>query len=362
MDSDSFTIHVLSLAICRTCLQTSGRLTPLTDSKATEMLRDCNFCNVSENDGLPTQICCTCLQILEQCYSFRQLCRRSESTLRKALERNDKSQPNYKNKSEISQDNSCDSSDSRDLVKSQVKAEEDCNTLELSENEEMSLREDLISFLDEPLPPPLRHQCQTCTQSFNEESDLKIHTSVHNPDLVCTSCSKKFTRRQALKRHLKIHLTQKPHTCKICSKSFPESYALVKHLRHHSGVPREKKHFCEECGQGFSEPYYLKVHMRKHTGERPLVCATCQKTFADPRSLKTHVMIHNGDKPHKCTFCPKSFIQNAHLTRHLRVHTGEKPFVCSICDVKFSQSSALQKHLRSHSQQKTLRVDVSWSL
>lgn len=55
------------------------------------------------------------------------------------------------------------------------------------------MSEDFISFLDIPLPPPLQHQCQNCSQSFSEENDLKVHQSVHNSDLTCLACSKKFS-------------------------------------------------------------------------------------------------------------------------------------------------------------------------
>ncbi|XP_064215987.1 zinc finger protein 271 isoform X2 [Tribolium castaneum] len=348
-------------SVCRTCLQSESNLTPLHHSKAAEMLIYCNFCKVCEDDGFPDKICQTCLELLEKSYSFKKLCQKSESILTKTFQ--DKQTFAIKNNSEdCNTQSSLDSSDDlrRNEIFNQItdllKNEE--GAADFSEGE-AQIQEDFISFLDDPLPPPLPFQCENCSHSFKEEKDLKIHQSVHNSDLTCLACSKKFKGsckyffllffqafldRQSLKRHLKIHLTQKPHVCKICSKSFSESYALVKHLRRHSGIPREKRHVCGECGQGFSEPYYLKVHVRKHTGERPLACPDCDKTFADPRSLKTHVMIHSGERPFKCNYCSKSFIQNANLTKHLRVHTGEKPYACGLCDKRFTQSSNLEKH------------------
>ncbi|XP_044270017.1 zinc finger protein 271-like [Tribolium madens] len=355
-------------AVCRTCLQSESNLTPLYHSKAAEMLIYCNFCKlkVFEDDGLPDQICQTCFEMLEKSFSFKQLCKKSESVLEKALTKNNSGQqPLFSNESQEkqtftlknhpedchTQESSLDSSDDlrRNEIFNQITdlLKNDENAADFSEGE-AHIQEDFISFLDEPLPPPLPFQCDNCSHSFNQENDLKIHRSIHNSDLSCLACSKKFKGRQSLKRHLKIHLTQKPHVCKICSKSFSESYALVKHLRRHSGIPREKRHICEECGQGFSEPYYLKVHVRKHTGERPLACPDCDKTFADPRSLKTHLMIHSGERPFKCNYCSKSFIQNANLTKHLRVHTGEKPYACDLCDKRFTQSSSLEKHKKVH--------------
>lgn len=245
------------------------------------MLNYCNFCEIRENDGFSSQICYSCLKILEQSYAFKQQCKNTEMRLKK-----------IQMKLAVTDENFTDFAD------------HDLETDDVCKNQPFGVTaEDLISFLDQPLPPPLQFPCGQCAQSFDNPSDLKVHQSVHGTDLVCLICFKKFTGRQVLKRHLKIHFLKKSHLCKICGKTFAESHALTKHLRHHSGVPREKKHICEECGQSFSEPYYLNIHLRKHTGERPLVCQQCNKTFADPRSFKIHLMVHNGEKPFECRFC-----------------------------------------------------------
>jgi hypothetical protein len=74
--------------VCRTCLKNYSDLISIFDSKAAHMLIYCDFSTVSEGDGLPDQICLNCIQILKQSYTFKQLCEKSEVTLRKTLTEN----------------------------------------------------------------------------------------------------------------------------------------------------------------------------------------------------------------------------------------------------------------------------------
>lgn len=44
-----------------------------------------HFFKVLENDGLPTQVCLQCVHYITRAYSFKQLCERSDATLRQLL-------------------------------------------------------------------------------------------------------------------------------------------------------------------------------------------------------------------------------------------------------------------------------------
>jgi hypothetical protein len=70
--------------------------------------------------------------------------------------------------------------------------------------DDTAVRDDLISFLEKPLPPPLPYQCQHCSQSFTEENDLKIHQSVHNSELICLACRKTFTGNFVTKNNFSL--------------------------------------------------------------------------------------------------------------------------------------------------------------
>ncbi|KAF2898881.1 hypothetical protein ILUMI_07295 [Ignelater luminosus] len=385
--------------ICRTCLTVKEDLKPLFESDAATMLNECQFVQVSKDDGLPHQVCSNCHDVLVQSYNFKKQCVESEKTLKhliskdldilkckptESMNKNESvkelDQSHYKrtiNKHACVQCNkklSTLQALKRHLQMHERKKKykcKECNeeyqdlnelenhlcvtnrsTAKNSRGKDLKhdIPEDFTSFLDADPPPPLPFGCSQCSQSFNAQCDLDLHLSTHamNGEFVCSRCNKQFATRQMLKRHIKTHMLHKPHICRECGKGFAESHALTKHLRKHTGQPREKKHLCTVCGQGFSEPFYLNVHMRKHTGERPLMCSACGKSFADPRSLKAHNMTHTGERPYKCNICDKAFSQSVNLTKHIRVHTGEKPYVCSECGKCFTQSSSLDKHSRTH--------------
>ncbi|CAH0702526.1 unnamed protein product [Spodoptera exigua] len=232
------------------------------------------------------------------------------------------------------------------------------------------------------------HACTQCTESFNSEHDLAVHTSLHNKgsSWKCNKCPKEFTARSVFRRHILRHMESKRYTCAVCDKSFSELYALKRHARVHTGELIEKKHACTMCDKRYSESGLLAAHMSRHIGLRPWDCDVCGKMFPSNRLLASHRLIHSdrkpyacqycdkrfrhestrnthhrthtGEKPYVCSVCGKSFIQNSNLTLHMRTHTGERPYSCSICDRKFTSGSSLKSHERIHTGEKPYSCNI----
>lgn len=64
------------------------------------------------------------------------------------------------------------------------------------------------------------------------------------------------------------------------------------------------------------------------------------------------IEITNGVKHFKCQTCDKLFKRREHLYQHTKLHSGLRPFSCVHCPKTFSRKEHLIRHLTSHSGQK----------
>ncbi|KAH9635550.1 hypothetical protein HF086_003164 [Spodoptera exigua] len=230
------------------------------------------------------------------------------------------------------------------------------------------------------------HACTQCTESFNSEHDLAVHTSLHNKgsSWKCNKCPKEFTARSVFRRHILRHMESKRYTCAVCDKSFSELYSesglLAAHMSRHIGL---RPWDCDVCGKMFPSNRLLASHRLIHSDRKPYACQYCDKRFRHESTRNTHHRTHTGEKPYVCSVCGKSFIQNSNLTLHMRTHTvgqifmtcfvdgiaarghdnhltwafciclsGEKPFDCSMCSQKFATKSQQMKHFKTHQTKK----------
>ena len=176
----------------------------------------------------------------------------------------------------------------------------------------------------------------------------------------CDSCSKSFRQRNELKIHERCHTGERPYACKICGKGFKYSSNFADHMRLHSG---EKRYPCSECPKKFNTNSNLKTHMLTHTKELPFVCQFCSKGFTTAGNLRTHVKKH-----HKEAFIPEFSIQTDHLTAdnedisndalsdnmtqkmysELSSSSQEKSFSCPVCMMNLTFSYELKAHMKSN--------------
>lgn len=75
--------------VCRTCLieKEKEQLKDLFEFCLAETVMACVNISIEESDGLPSHICMDCLQEVERIFNFRQLCERSDVTIRNLIEK-----------------------------------------------------------------------------------------------------------------------------------------------------------------------------------------------------------------------------------------------------------------------------------
>ncbi|XP_078510990.1 uncharacterized protein LOC144770385 isoform X2 [Lissotriton helveticus] len=258
-------------------------------------------------------------------------------------------------------------------------------------------------------------QCEICSRSFSDPSNLRRHKNIHTGQRPygCEICGSTFRQKSQLDRHRFVHTGERPFQCAFCPKGFRDSTELKVHYRKHTG---ERPYRCELCPRSFSRISYLKRHEETHreleeaatldatkekdisssamesvsspgkfkcsfcnftfckkslleahrpkhykmspTGQKLYECVECKKCFNNSSNLHKHAIIHRGLKPFACTLCDQRFRQATHLERHYMVHTKERPFKCTICPKGFRDSSDLQKHHRVHTGEKPYHCPI----
>uniref|UniRef100_A0A336M1L2 CSON007779 protein n=1 Tax=Culicoides sonorensis TaxID=179676 RepID=A0A336M1L2_CULSO len=369
-------------SVCRTCLSSEANLKSMFEEYTYIPVFLMSFAAVETpavNDGLSGSICTKCIDQINEIYNFRKQIELADVKLRRVLNEND---PNSDEEELIEEqletedysnldDTLLDPGDidmdhilslplpmfekSQKLEDSSITFEEESengkNIIIASSNCETSqTSNESIALLEPEVPQQNKISCEKCKDTFENEFDYKLHSTIHTKCVVCAHCKKDCGNQKSLKRHITCHFIVKPFKCSKCNQRFSELASLNRHTKKvHLGIGKEKKINCELCQQQFFDKYSLEVHIRsKHTLLKPFTCTHCNKSFCDRRLLKSHEKIHSNVKDYICSMCNQGFKHRGTLVAHLRNHTLERPFTCHICNSGFKQKSHLNKHLLIH--------------
>ncbi|XP_069671788.1 zinc finger protein 568-like isoform X2 [Periplaneta americana] len=142
-------------------------------------------------------------------------------------------------------------------------------------------------------------------------------------------------------------------------------------------VPRETKVYkCSACKKEYSEPHKLLIHeitehifnekdekeislLQKKCKREQFECDECGQVFSGKKPLRKHVKEQHIPAENICEFCGAHYQIKSQLEVHRRLHTNEKPFICETCGISFHFKKELLRHRRSsHNQIKSLTCTI----
>lgn len=355
------------------------------------------FLKISLGDGLPEDICSSCVQHISNFYLFKKQCEESDITLKNRFGISTCKKPYsiqvqqkltmqniYNNecldiiiKSEFAtEDVQDDSKEIKDIIHTEEQftcgvcnvvlfndsnIEEhklmhcdtfklDCDQREAISTLGSTFDTNVAKLSPEPVPERIPKIEEVTSPNEIEEivitgtPTLNLFNELRKEIYGCKLCEFLGENETELQNH-DCDPSNDSLICNVCGKMFGNSSQLSRHLKIHSSL---KPHACMLCGKGFSRAEQLTNHMNMHTGLKPHVCDICSKGFNQISNLKDHMRTHNGDKPFLCSTCGKGFNQLGNLRQHTIRHSGIKAHLCSICGNGFASKGELCAHLRKH--------------
>lgn len=220
---------------------------------------------MTEDDGLPDQICAICASTLDLAMNFRKQCEDSDKLLRNKItlsHLNDVKEEISSIKDEISYGNNVSPNieeyfdhnyTEHSLLHSPLKEEQstfdDGNISDLSEDNPFMK---LVAYESRVRVKKLTKKLNN-NNSF-ESTGLKVKNRACKQ---CPSCGKRFLKSSSLNKHVLKHNLEKPYKCGICSKDFDYIEKLKEHLQTH-----DNENPCEVCGKIFKRAYDLRRHIK----------------------------------------------------------------------------------------------------
>ncbi|VEN41654.1 unnamed protein product [Callosobruchus maculatus] len=381
--------------ICRSC-SNRGTLKPLQALEYINLYQLLIESKVSEDDGLPYQMCSACIDKLEDIQVFAIVCKNNEGYLRRILSeaksiqcQNDLIQieneepgppsPRNSDEDEGNEESLLEDITSRTTKPSYSRKAQpsNCDVCQTSFKTKKAL---VTHQLKNPSCKVKNHKCTSCNKTFFTKSKLLIHIRTHTSDtpFECKDCFKRFRHQSSLKRHVEVvHEGLKPFKCEICGKDFATLQRVTEHTHIHTG---ERPYSCKYCGLTFKKHSTKHAHEIRHrvkNGELPpscgptkryprkppkdpseLECSLCSKKFTTKQAAKLHQRIHLGEKSFLCNVCGKGFLRKNHLEVHSRIHTGERPYECTACGKRFRQPGCYRDHMSIHEGVRKHQCDV----
>ena len=129
--------------------------------------------------------------------------------------------------------------------------------------------------------------CETCGREFNSPLSLKRHSYVHgNLAYPCGYCNKHFPFKSERDIHENVHTKALRFACKRlgCSSSFSRESNLKLHTDLHDAAPLK----CSMCYYSNPDKRNLRQHERIHSDVKPYKCSRCDQHFKFSMQRKRH--------------------------------------------------------------------------
>uniref|UniRef100_A0A1B6EEN7 Protein krueppel n=1 Tax=Clastoptera arizonana TaxID=38151 RepID=A0A1B6EEN7_9HEMI len=147
---------------------------------------------------------------------------------------------------------------------------------------------------------------------------------------------------------------QKPEMflCDLCGKNFSHDVNLRTHKRTHLAESLKKKHHCTLCTKSFRSKFFLSEHMNMHKDLCPYSCSDCNKKFHKRTQLRQHKKTHLSDSQKVvCEVCGMKFSRRGNLMQHIKTHGKDRTFICRVCKEEFNTLNLLLSHRKLHTQE-----------
>ncbi|KAH8302800.1 hypothetical protein KR044_010804, partial [Drosophila immigrans] len=307
-----------------------------------------DLCVAEEQQQLPSELCQTCFEQLEQLYEFRAKCIAADSKWR-MQEHWEEEVHSYELLEVEVEDKKTSDCDKQEAIEQQVE------TLEVEA--EVSAAEDD----DEEQHATAIYKCDKCAAQFLDEQRLVTHQRRHGQmPYPCPEpgCDRGYSHKHTLTLHMrkchKLGKEHKSHICEFCGKVF-DTMSQLKNHRYTHKEKSELPHACEQpnCGRRFSSKQLLKVHMMRHAGIKNYTCSYCGVQKTTRTELKIHLNYHTLERTYSCRFCSKVCYSSSNLNKHMRtVHERARNYACSYCDSTFTQPAICKQHELIHTGEK----------
>ncbi|XP_068631928.1 zinc finger protein 32-like [Battus philenor] len=297
--SKKSTTKKFSSNICRICNRDNGSIpifNNLVHPNICEEIKNFSGVTISKSDDLPKHMCQHCLDLLNGCIMFRDLCQKNNKRLIELSIKKEYSSSII----DININNAQDSGDS-------------CNI------PSPTFSEDNSEIWD----------CSTCSKEFYDLASYNNHL---------TKCN---TRSYELPKN--IGEVKKAFLCDICGKTAKSKGNLLVHMAIHENIFPFK---CDACSYQGRTMDLLKVHKRSHLIDKPYKCTQCPKATTTTSNLAKHMRhVHSTNRPYKCSYCEKAFSYQHDMKRHVKdIHLRQGTVECDVCFKKFNTKKILQGH------------------
>lgn len=310
---------------------------------------------VAENDDLPKNICLNCISEVNQAYSFKQKCERSEQTLKTYLRQFNEQQTETKDetmaKIEQSEEHEIVFENSKEIVESDGHLEQESSEQIIIDKQDA----------DEGVSRTL-YQCLNCCSLFNSNSELENHLINDHHLIYCKVC-KVYYGSEEDEIHKQSHGIQEVKIlseeqnqplfcCDKCMLYFLEKKVFLRHCKIHHNLPNNEENINE-----LNEIQFQHVEVNEEINQKDDYLVVQTHAEAKPMPVIENIeetvvyesdtsALESNDRKVYCSICNAEFATQ----KSLHIHFNSKKcmqasFECDICGRVFAKKRYLLKHM-----------------